>query len=559
MAATTTAPAGKSGRLRDLAAETWAPIAAIGRSRNLRRIGLALAGSTMGDWAYATAVTVWAYGVGGAKAVGIWTAVRLISMALTAPFSASLSDRLPRKQVMIAADLLRAALVAGAAVCLLAGTPAAPIFVLATLVSVVSCAFRPAQASLLPSLVDQPEELTAANGASSLIESLAFFAGPALGALLLTFATMETVFFLNVATFLLSALLVAGVRPRDRQPTQEAADDEDAPRSGATAGFGTIARSKGLRLITLLVCLQTVVAGAFPVFGVLLAVELLDTGPKGVGYLDAVFGIGAVLGGMIAMARSTRHRLASDLAIGTLLWSLPLLLVAWQHYAAAAFVAVALLGLGNPLVDVSLYTIVQRISPDAVLARVLGAQESLLIGAMALGAAATPFLVDLVGLQGTLVILALVVGVPTLLLVPACRALDTTLRPPDGLALLRSTSIFAPLGPARLESLAQRLQKVVLPPSYVVLRQGDPADRFFLIESGTVEVTEDGGVVRQQGPGDFFGEIALLLDVPRTATVTTTEETVLYTLSRTAFLEALSGSDDSYRAADEAMRYRLGV
>jgi MFS family permease len=561
----TAQPKKPKGAIRTAIADTGSSLKEVFKSRNLRRIQLAFAASVIGDWAYSTAVIVWAYDVGGAKAVGAWAAIRLLLMAITSPFAAGLADKYSRKLIMISADLSRAAFVVAATLCLFADTPAAPIFVLATITGLLSTLFRPAQAALLPSLVDSPEQLTASNGASSTIESLGFFLGPALGAFLITVSNVETVFLLNAATFLLSATLVAGVRPRSRDEGEDGAggdsEEDEEPTGGALAeafaGFATVVKDRDLLLVTFLISAQTLIAGASSVFAVLLAIEVLETGPEGVGYVDSLFGVGAVVGGFFAIARASRNKLAGDLALGCLLWSLPLLLLAWQPVVAAVVATMILLGFGNPLVDVNYYTLVQRIAPDRVLGRVFGATEGLLIATMALGAAVMPYAVDRTSLETSLAALAVIVGAPTLLLLPACRILDGKLRPPAGLELLRAIPMFSPLGPAKLESLARELQRVTLPANDSVLREGEDSEHFFVIESGGVVVTQDGAVIREEGPGDYFGEIALLRDVPRTATVTTTGETVLLALSRAAFLGALAGSDESKVAADDIIARRL--
>ncbi|HET7689695.1 MAG TPA: MFS transporter [Nocardioidaceae bacterium] len=553
------------GPVRTAISDTRSSIAQVFQNRNLRRIQLAFAGSVIGDWAYSTAVIVWAYDVGGAKAVGIWSAVRLLMMALFSPFAAGLADKYSRKLIMIAADLTRALFIVAATACLVLDTPAAPIFVLATITGLLSSAFRPAQAALLPSLVDSPEQLTASNGASSTIESLGFFLGPALGALLITVSNIETVWLLNAGTFLWSALLVSGVRPRPREDAENEEEDEDGADqekkrgvvAEAFAGFTTIGKSRDLLLVTFLMMVQTLVAGSTVVFAVLLAIEVLDTGPEGVGYIDSMFGVGAVVGGFVAIARASRNKLATDLGWGVVLWSLPLLFVAWEPSFVVVFATMFLLGFGNPLVDVNYYTIIQRITPDRVLGRVFGATEGLLIATMALGAAVMPLAVEELELSGALTALALIVGVPAVLLLPACRSLDGRLRPPEGLELLRAIPMFSPLGPAKLETLARQLQRVTLPAGYGVLREGEDSDRFYVIESGGVEVTQGGAVLRHEGPGEYFGEIGLLRDVPRTANVTTTTETVLLALSRANFLGALAGSDESKVAADDIIARRL--
>lgn len=561
-------PGAVRGALRD----TWSSLRSVFVNPALRRIELALAGSMIGDWAYATAVVVWAYGVGGARLVGIWGAVRLLLMAFASPIGSVLSDRLPRKAVLIGSDLLRAGLAVVATLCLLIDAPAGAVLVVATLLSLVGCVFRPAQMAWMPSLTRRPEELTAANGASSTIESLAFFVGPALGALLVSTTSVEVVFLLNAATFVVSAALVWGIHPiagatpgdddTDSNTGSDSGSDEPEPTVGALAemasGFRHIRSDRDLTIVAILVCAQTVVAGATIVFGVTFAVEILETGPAGVGIIDSVFGVGAILGGFYAIARSTRNRLAGDLALGTALWSLPLLLVVAYPSPATVFASAVLLGFGNPLVDVNFATIVQRLTPNAVLGRVFGAYEGALIATMALGSAVMPFLINGLGLRWALAVLALVVGVPALVFLPRCLALDATLRAPAGTSLLRGIAIFSPLAPAKIEALASALTTETASAGTAVVREGEVSDRFLVIVSGGVEVTQGGEHLRFEGPGEFFGEIGLLRDVPRTATVTAVEDTTLYSLSRDDFLDAVLGVDESLAAADDVVMRRLG-
>jgi len=543
--------------------DTWTSLRSVFSNPALRRIELALAGSMIGDWAYATAVVVWAYGVGGARLVGIWMAVRYLLMAIVSPIGASLADRLPRKFVLIGSDLVRAVLATVAAIALITDAPDAVILVVATVLSLVGCIFRPAQMAWMPSLTRRPEELTAANGASSTIESLAFFLGPALGALLVSTTSVQVVFLLNAATFLLSAVLVWGIHPiAGPTPGDQEDDEEEAgPQEGMLAemagGFRHIARDRDLVMVAILVCTQTIVAGATAVFGVVIAVDILETGPQGVGIIDSVFGVGAIVGGFYAIGRSTRNRLAGDLALGTVLWSLPLLLIVVYPSPVTVFAAVILLGFGNPLVDVNFATIVQRLTPDAVLGRVFGAYEGALIAGMAIGSAITPFLISRFGLQWALAILALVVGIPALAFIPRCLRLDGTLRAPEGTALLRGISIFSPLSPVKIESLAGSLTTETASAGTAVVREGDVSARVLVIVSGRVEVTQDGEHVRFEGPGEFFGEIGLLRDVPRTATVTAIEDTTLYSLARDDFLDAVRGVDESLAAADDVVMRRL--
>ncbi len=536
---------------------------------NLRRMQLGFAGSLVGNWAYATAVAVWAYGVGGAKAVGIYTAVRLGLMAVASPFAATLADRYSRKLVMIGADIYCATLVTAAAVCLYVGTPAWPVFVLATLTSLGGSPFRAAQAALTPSLARTPEELTASNGTASTLESLAIFVGPAIAATMLAFASVPTVFLFNTLSFVWSVLMVSGIKvsraDADRNPSaseQETGEAQDTAQEGflaeTSAGFRTIWRDKDLLVSVVEGSAQTVVAGATAVFPLVMAVEILQVGPKGVGWLDSASGIAAVVGGIWAISRASKHKLAQDMTLGVVLWSLPLLLVTIWPSPIAAFAAMAVLGFANPLVDVNLFTIVQRLTPDEVLGRVFGALEACLIATMAIGAAITPLLLHWFGLRTTLAILGLAISAVAVAGLPRMRHLDHRLVAPEGLSLLTGIPMFGPLNPVVVEALARGLVRVDVPAGEVVMRVGDQADRFYVIESGSVEVTAaDGRVLRHEGPGDHFGEIGLLRDVPRTATITALEYTVLLALTRDEFLDAVTGQGDARRLAEDVISRRL--
>ncbi len=572
MALEAQAPAATGGAVGRAVRETWASLRSVFANHSLRRIQLALAGSMVGDWAYATAVMVWAYTVGGTTLIGVWMAVRLILMAIVAPLGASLADRFHRKAVLIVSDITRALLVGTATVMLYAGSPTLAILVVASLVSLIGVVFRPAQMAWLPSLTNKPEELTAANGASSTIESLAFFIGPAIGAALVATTSVEVVFVLNAVTFLWSALMVWGIHPHpadgpdadaESGPVADPASDdgqEDAKEGmlrEMSQGFVVVARSSTLRMVAILTCAQVVVAGASAVYAVVFAVDILETGPAGIGIIDSIFGVGAIVGGFFAIARATRNRLATDMATGTALWSLPLLLVVVWPSPVTVVAATVIMGFGNPLVDVNFVTIVQRVTPDAVLGRVFGAFEGALIACMAVGSGASPFLLDHLGLRGTLTVLALLVGVPALLFLPRCVRLDATLRPPEDAELLRRIPIFAPMPTASVEVLARGVGRRHVAAGEAILREGEDSDLFFVIESGRVEVTQAGQVLRHEGPGEFFGEIGLLRDVPRTATVTATEDTDLVTVAREDFLEAVQGAEESLTAANEVVSRRL--
>lgn len=524
------------------------------RNRDLRRLQLAWIGSIIGNWAYLVALVVYAYDQGGPAAVGIVGVLRMLPAALAAPLVATLADRYPRKLVLIGADLSRALLMVLAGLTIYWDGPAPAVYVIVALSTVAGTVFRPAQAALLPSLARTPAELTAANVASSTFESVGSFVGPALGGLLLAATNAETVFLFNGLTFIWSAALVAAIRSSDTRSRQQTKHRGGLFGPEASAGLREIFGNTDLRTLCGLYTAQTLVAGALSVLVVVSALELLGIGETGVGYLNAALGVGGLVGGFVALVSAAGGRLAAIFGVGVSLYSLPLLLVGFFPSVPSALLALALIGLGNSLVDVNALTIMQRTVPDEVLGRVLGALQGMLLGSIGVGALLAPALIGLLGIESALIVTGFLLPAVVLLRAGRLRAIDARTTAPAGLELLRRVQFLAPLPELSLEHLARSLVEVVSPPGTVVIREGEPGDRFYVIGAGEVEI---GGT--RFGPGEGFGEIALLQDVPRTATVTAVTEVTLYSLERDEFIAAVTGHEPANAAAAAVVAARLGA
>ena len=536
--------------------ESGTAFQAVFANRSLRRIQLAWLASIMGTWAYGIAVVVFAYEHGGATAVGLVTMIRWLAAAVASPFAALLGDRYDRRWVMVGSDLARAALIGVAAFAVYSDAPALVVYAVASLVSIAATPFRPAQAALVPALAETPEQLTAANVTASSIESVGIFGGPALGGLLLVAAGPATVFVVTAAALLWSAFLVSGI------PGAKAAPAKREPSSitdELLAGFRTIARERRTRVLVGLFSAQTFVDGMLNVLIVVIALKLLDTGQAGVGFLNSAVGVGGLLGALAAAALVGRGKLAADFGVGIFIWGLPIALVAVWPNQVSALVLLGIVGIGNTLVDVSGMTLLQRAAPEDVLARVFGVLESLLLVTPALGAAVAPLLLNWLGTRGALIVAGALLPLLVVPAWPALRRIDLAARVPvERLNLLRGNPIFAPLPESTLEQLADSLEPVRVPAGQEVVRQGEGGDRFYLVEEGTLDVAVDGGRVQELGPGESFGEIALLRDVPRTATVTARTDAVLYALERGPFISAVTGFGPSLSAAEGVIGMRLG-
>ncbi len=548
------------GRAREQLGESLAAFRDNFANPQLRRLQLAGMGSVMGLWAYSVALAVYAYDVGGAKAVGLVTLVRAIPAAISAPFTSTLADRLPRVPFMVVTNLGRAAAIGSAGAVALAGGSEWIVYTLAGLAAILGTAFMPAEAALLPDLARTPEELTAANVVRSTIESVGTFAGPAIGGALLVFWSPGTVMLVTAAAFIWGAVLVALIRPAVARTEREV---EEGARGGflreAGGGFRAISRDRRLRVVVGLYAAQTLLAGALSVLVVVTALDLLHRGDSAVGLLNAAMGVGGVIGAFAAFTLIGRKRLASDFGLGIVLWGAPLAAIGIWPHSWVALVALAVVGLGNTLVDVAGLTLLQRTAPPDVLARVFGVLQMILVATIGLGAALTPLLIDLVGTRWALVITGAFLPTLAALTWRELVIIDAESHVPAQLELLRQIPIFSPLPAPILERLASELEPVTAKAGTTVIRQGDHGDRFYIIESGRLRVTVDGPPSRELGPGDSFGEIALLHDVPRTATVETEIDSELHALGREAFLDAVTGHPPSARAADAVVGARLGL
>jgi MFS family permease len=535
-------------------AESFGALGKVFANPGLRRLELAFLGSTMGHWTYVVGLSVYAYEQGGTTAVGIISVLRLLPAAIASPFLATLADRYRRERVMMSTDLIRAVLMCIAAFVIATDGPALVVYAVVILTNLVGVAFRPAQAALLPGLARNPAELSAANVAASTLDAVSTFAGPAIGGIILALWNVEAVFGLNALWFLSSAVLLLGLRA---PAPADSPRSEDGSRPGflteLSEGFAAVKSDRNVSTVTALYTAQAFIAGALNVLVVLVALELVDAGNAGVGYLSAALGIGGFVGGFVALVLATRGRLAADFGIGVVLFGVPFLVIGVVASYPVALIAFAVVGLGNSVADIAALTLFQRIVPDHVLGRVLGVLEGILLGAIGLGGLAAPLLISVLGAKPTLVAAGVLLPVSTLLAGRRLAAIDRTTDAPARTTLLRGVPLLGVLPEQLLEFLASTSASLSLPAGATVVREGEVGDRFYVIESGEVEI-----LGRTFGPGASFGEIALLRDVPRTATVTALTDVELVTLERDVFVTTVTGHGPAHATAEDVVAQRLG-
>ena len=307
-------------------------------------------------------------------------------------------------------------------------------------------------------------------------------------------------------------------------------------------------------LILGLAAAQALTRGALTVLSVVVAIELLGTGEPGIGALMTSVGVGAVLGSLGASLLVGTGRLGAWFAVGVGLWGLPIALVGVFPQQAVALVLLSFVGVGNALIDVAGFTLIGRLAPDEVLARVFGVLESMVAVFVGIGGVVASSLIGWFGIQAALIAIGLLCPVLAVASWWRLRRLDRSVAVLDlDIGLLRRVAMLDTLPLPSIEQLARGLEPVAVPSGATVFAQGDRGDRYYVIESGEVDVIHDGDVVASLGPGEGFGEIALLRPTGRLASVVARSDLRLQALASERFLPVVLGYTPSALQASETV------
>jgi MFS family permease len=518
-------------------------------NRDLALLGVARISTSFANWAFAIALGVYGFEAHGAVGVGLVAAVRLLPGALASPFAGMLSDRFPRRAVLIGSSLAMAAVLAGAADAAAFDAPAAVVFVFPALFAIASSGYAPAESALMTGLARTPQELSASNVTHSAMENGGFLLAALATGVLLATTSPAVIFGVATGAMVLTTIVIALVE-RDRRPDYVVKDEFAGILRETSLGLRTLVQHPALRLSAATLTVLLFFEGFADVLVVVMALEMLHLGEGSVGFLNATWGIGALLGGAGLALLLDRGKLVVAIAGGSLVIGLGTMLPGAWPEVAAAYAGWAAIGIGFTFVEVASKTLLQRLGSDETLGRVVSALEASRLAAMALGSISAVLLISLLHVRGALIALGALLPVFVIVFWARLRAFEVgapVAEVPYG--LLRGNSIFSPLPVATLERLSHDLVAVEARAGEEVIVQGEVGDRFFLIERGEVEVFENGSFRRNEGPGESFGEIALLHDVPRTATVRTTVDTRLLVLERDQFLLAVTGHVRSRQVA----------
>lgn len=525
---------------------------------DMRRIELGYGMSITGELAGTVALAVYALSAGGATLVAAYAASRTLAGMGVALVLTGLTSRLRRDRLLRCITSIRMVLLAAAA--LLAGFDQPPAAVIAAAVASSSLAgtYRPLQAAVLPWLVRTPAELAASNAVTAVMENSGALIGPLLAGGLLAMAAPAAAMAAAAACLAIAAMSLL----RLAVPATPELAGRGAARAlrDVTSGLAEFLRMAPPGGVAILVFAQTLLRGALVVLIAVLAVRALGLGGSAVGWLTAAFGAGGLAGGALAAAAVRITRLGRSFITGMLVWGLPLVLVALTPAAAIAYLALAVVGIGNAVVDVAGFTMVTRLAGPGTAGKALGALEFVALAGLATGSILTPPLLHAAGLRGTLALLG--GGLAALALAHAVRfrRLDRAMPAPGPEAgLLHNLPMFAPLPLAVTEVLAAQTQPRQFPAGAVVIREGRAGDQFHLITGGSAAVSVHGTPRPSLHRGDCFGEIALLRGTPRTATISAEQPLRTLTLGRDEFLAAVTGNSTSKTAADALAAQRLST
>lgn len=516
---------------------------------NLRRLQLGWTAFFLVDGMSTVALSVWAFDDGGASAVGMVGLARLLPGAIALPFGAWAADRFPRRRVVTAVFVAIAVSQVLIAIGLASDAPAASVYALVALSSVASTPYRSAQLALGPLVARTPSELVAMNVTAGTLEGLATFAGPALAGLLLIRTNPWVV--VVAASFAAAAgcISVANIRVAV-DPSKAVRLTRDRPFAALIGGVTELRKHTDVAVVVGCFVAQLLVRGFLSVLLVSVSFDLLELDGSGVGWLFAIIGIGGIAGGSYTVVLTRRRRLGRPFAVALSMWGLPIALIGLVPNTPVVVAALLTIGIANATLDVSGFTLIQRLGADRNLGRVFGVLFTFGIAIGGLGALIAPVLVSAFGLRPVLVLVGAVLPAVAFASLSRLRRIDELSEPlPELCSLLSSIPLFAPLPPTTIEKLAARCSTADITAGSVIVKEGERGDRFFGIVHGQVEVRRGGVAQGTFGPGEYFGEIALLRNINRTATVVAISDVRVATIEASEFIDSLASSETAYGIA----------
>ena len=501
------------------------------------------------------AMLVYAYGRGGATVAGLVAVAQMVPAAIVAPVVAPIADRRSPVVLLAGGYLVQAAAMAATTAVVMVGAPLAA-YAAAVVAATAMTTTRPAQAALIPSVAATPDQLTAANVVVGWLEAAGIAAAGLLVGALISVAGVGSVFAVCAGLAVAAALLVARLHVA---PLTSEQDRAPPVLAGIAEGLRLAVRRPQLRLMLALLTAEAVVLGALDLLIVIVAINVLGRPEAWAGYLNFASGAGAMLAATVSAVLVGR-RLGAPILGAALVFSGALAALALGLGVPGTVALLALAGASATLLEIATRTLLQRSVPPRLIGRIFGLQEGFMMAGYAIGALLVPLLVVLGGSRLALLGVAALLPLAAAAGGRALFGLDAeTPVPVVEIALLRSLPLFAELPAPAIEGLAAALTPIHLAPGAVLIREGDQGDAYYAIAAGELDVLHDGHFLCQCGRGEGVGEIALLRDIPRTATVIAHSAATVYELSRDLFLTEVLRHAPTQRQADRIASTRLAA
>ena len=507
--------------------------------------------SSIGDWLYLVALLVVVYQASSDPVLlGVVGAARVLPYVLLSIPAGIVADRFDRRLILLVTDVARGLIMLALAALQAVHGPLALVVALAILATCFSTFFGPTIGSYLPSLVRDESEIGPANSAWSSLDNLAFVIGPAIAGVLIAIGGLTAAFLLNAASFAVIAAVLWRLPAEvgSRHPEPGAAPATRGPTSDAPARVP-------LRPLAGLALIDVVAGFAFGGLGILtvvLASRQLGAGADGTGYLNAAIGVGGLLGAIGSGLVVVRRRLSLPLVVGAVVLAFGLAGLGWSSALAVGFVMLAIASAGSLLVEVVSTTLLQRIVPTATRGRAIGSIQTVGTLAYASGAFALPILADRVGVGTVLTGAAALILIGGLLGTALVGSYGTEAADSELATVAQRAAglpLFAGIPAFRVAATLARGTAIALPAGETIIRQGDPADRFYIILDGTVAVRGSEGrgperFLRRLGPDEAFGERGLLTGAARSATVIAETAVRLLALDGPVFLDLVTAGPE---------------
>ncbi len=530
--------------------DVLAPLRRVAKAKALRRVHLAFLSFSVSEHATWLAVLFYALQRGGPKEVGIVAVLQLLPGVLSTPFSSYAGDRFDPRSALAVGYAIQAIAMAGTAIAMWQDAWL-PAYVLAATAATAIGFTRPVMGSLLPTVTHSPADLVAANVVAGLIEQVGVFFGPIAAGLLMAATSPATVFAAAAVLMTVGCVLTTTVpsdaddRPRTTLQVREAVRE-------LFGGFRALRDTPIIRVFLVFLICAGLLKGIGDVVFVTFAEIRLDGTAGQSGLLAGAYGLGGLVGATSVTALIQGRRVDRQLTAVAAVLGAGLLGLAAASAALPAVIGFALLGGAESALALTSTVSIQRVSPTEVLARVFGIVEAIQMAFIAMGSLAITVLVSATSLGQAFVVLAVAIVSVVLVGVVVVRRQGSQIAPVDAAIVdrLLADPLFAPLPAPTVERLARALVRVRVAKGTEVIVAGDVGDRFYLVVSGELSVVREGKVVNTLGSASSFGELALLSDAPRAATVTATTDVVLDALDREPFLEAVTGHSRSLAAAN---------